>query len=71
MGFAVDKVAMGQVSFLALAVFRQASLQKCSVFTFIRLPSTLYGRHSDRNAKYTTKKGATVTEKHKTTKSLT
>lgn len=63
MGFAVDKVTMGQVFFLALGVFRQSSLQKCPVFTFIRLPSTVYGRHSDSVATYTTKRGATITEK--------
>lgn len=46
-GIAVDKVAMGQVFVLALEAFRQASLQKCSVFTFIRLSSTVYGRHNN------------------------
>jgi len=62
-GFAVDKVATGHVSFLALWVFRQSASQKCPVFTYIRLPSTVYGRHSDSLVTYTTKKGATITKK--------
>jgi len=55
---------MGQVFFLALEVFRQASLQKYSVFTFIRLPSTVHGRHSNSIATYTTRSGTTITEKN-------